>query len=170
MRLQRIVHQYGSLAPGLGGSRRFPSVRRFIAAAFIGLLSIGPVAASWPARRHWAAGQVEIPWDQWGAPHIYAQEDDTAFYAMGWVQAENHADLLLKMFLQARGSSAEFLGVGQPVQGPVIQLSSKHCDYQLQLFVQRCLRPVRSDLAEVKETHALRCVFAVGGSNLFGQI
>ncbi len=37
---------------------------------------------------------VEILWDQYGIPHIYAQNPDDLFYAYGWAQAHAHGDLL----------------------------------------------------------------------------
>jgi acyl-homoserine-lactone acylase len=60
-----------------------------------------------PAR---AAAQVEILWDSWGVPHIFAEDNDSAFYAFGWAQAQAHGDLLLRLYGQARGQAAELFG------------------------------------------------------------
>ena len=53
---------------------------------------------------------VEILWDQYGIPHIYAQNPDDLFYAYGWAQAHAHGDLLLRLYGQARGRGAEYWG------------------------------------------------------------
>ncbi len=53
---------------------------------------------------------VEILWDEYGIPHIYAQNTDDLFYAYGWAQAHAHGDLLLRLYGQARGQAAEYWG------------------------------------------------------------
>ena len=53
---------------------------------------------------------VEILWDQYGIPHIYAQNTPDLFYAFGWAQAHAHGDLLLQLYGQARGKAAEYWG------------------------------------------------------------
>lgn len=64
------------------------------------LLSIGsdnpPIAAN------------EILWDTWGIPHIYATSDAELYKMMGWAQMKNHGDLVLKLYGEARGQSAEY--------------------------------------------------------------
>ena len=40
-----------------------------------------------------AAGNTEILWDRYGVPHIYAADRESMFYAHGWAQMRNHADL-----------------------------------------------------------------------------
>src|SRR3982750_3043982 len=52
----------------------------------------------------------EILWDTWGVPHIYAPTNEGLFYAFGWAQAQNHGDLILKLYGQARGRAAEYWG------------------------------------------------------------
>ncbi|MFT4033589.1 MAG: acylase [Siphonobacter sp.] len=54
--------------------------------------------------------QAEILWDTWGIPHIYAQNNESLFYAYGWAQAKNHGDLILHLYGQARGKGAEYWG------------------------------------------------------------
>lgn len=57
-----------------------------------------------------AATQAEILWDEWGVAHIYADNNEDVFYAYGWAQAHNHADLLLRLYGQARGEAAALFG------------------------------------------------------------
>lgn len=52
----------------------------------------------------------EILWDTWGVPHIFSPTDEGLFYAFGWAQAQNHGDLILKLYGQARGKAAEYWG------------------------------------------------------------
>ena len=53
---------------------------------------------------------TEILWDEWGVPHIFAESDDGALYAYGWAQAQNHGELILQLYAQARGESASHFG------------------------------------------------------------
>ena len=52
----------------------------------------------------------EILWDNYGVPHIYSNSNQEMYYAFGWAQMNNHADLMLKLYAQARGRSAEYFG------------------------------------------------------------
>lgn len=54
--------------------------------------------------------QTEILWDKWGVPHIYANNESEMYYAFGWAQMQNHADLILKMYAESRGKASEFYG------------------------------------------------------------
>ncbi len=53
---------------------------------------------------------TEILWDTWGIPHITAPDHPSLFYAYGYAQMEAHAELLLRLYAQARGRGAEFYG------------------------------------------------------------
>jgi acyl-homoserine lactone acylase PvdQ len=51
---------------------------------------------------------TEILWDRYGIPHITASDSSSLFYAYGYAQMEAHAELLLRLYTQARGRGAEF--------------------------------------------------------------
>ncbi|MEH2222117.1 acylase [Nostoc sp.] len=53
---------------------------------------------------------TEILWDTYGIPHIYAKDAPSAFQAFGWAQMQSHANLLLRLYGQARGKAAEYWG------------------------------------------------------------
>src|SRR5258705_13949782 len=53
---------------------------------------------------------TEILWDNYGVPHIYAKNNKEMYYAFGWAQMNNHANLLLQIYGQARGRAAEYWG------------------------------------------------------------
>jgi acyl-homoserine-lactone acylase len=53
-------------------------------------------------------GTSEILWDKFGVPHIFAADTDSLFYAFGWAQMEAHGDLILRLYGEARGRSAEY--------------------------------------------------------------
>jgi acyl-homoserine-lactone acylase len=75
-------------------------------------VSAAPAAltsAATTAGRH-APARTEILWDTWGVPHIFAHDEPGLFRAFGWAQMENHADLLLRLYGQARGRAAEYWG------------------------------------------------------------
>jgi len=52
----------------------------------------------------------EILWDTWGVPHIYATDHNKLYKMMGWTQMRNHADLILKLYGEARAKSSEYWG------------------------------------------------------------
>ena len=65
---------------------------------------VGPRTAAAPAKG------TEILWDTYGVPHIFAPDHASLFYAYGYAQMEGHADLLVRLYAQARGRGAEFYG------------------------------------------------------------
>ena len=77
-----------------------------VAAAAIALCSAQPFYSAQP----FAAGPTEILWDRYGVPHIYAADRESMFYAHGWAQMRNHADLLLRLYGESRGRAAEYWG------------------------------------------------------------
>lgn len=50
----------------------------------------------------------EILWDTYGVPHIFARSDTQLGYAFGWAQMQAHANLLLQLYAESRGRSAEY--------------------------------------------------------------
>lgn len=57
-----------------------------------------------------SGGAVEIMWDNWGVPHIYAPDENAMFYAFGWVQMESNANAILRLYGEARCRAAEYWG------------------------------------------------------------
>jgi acyl-homoserine-lactone acylase len=62
------------------------------------------------AGHSFAAQSNEILWDTYGVPHIYAASRESMFYAHGWAQMRNQADLLLLLYGESRGRAAEYWG------------------------------------------------------------
>ena len=54
--------------------------------------------------------KTEILWDTYGVPHIYGRSIEEMYYAYGWSQMQSHANLILRLYGQARGRSAEYWG------------------------------------------------------------
>src|SRR5215207_4532365 len=54
--------------------------------------------------------KTEILWDSYGVPHIYAKNNREMYYAFGWAQMKNHANLVLQLYGEARGRAAEYWG------------------------------------------------------------
>ncbi len=54
--------------------------------------------------------ETEILWDVWGVPHIFADSNEELYFAFGWAQMHNHGDLILRLYGEARGRSAEYWG------------------------------------------------------------
>lgn len=57
-----------------------------------------------------AATSAEILWDRYGVPHIFAPDHGALFKAYGYAQMEAHAELLIRLYAQARGRAAEYYG------------------------------------------------------------
>jgi acyl-homoserine-lactone acylase len=57
-----------------------------------------------------AAPKAEILWDQYGVPHIFANDRESMFYANGWAQAQAQGNLLLHLYGESRGRGAEYWG------------------------------------------------------------
>ena len=57
-----------------------------------------------------AVSKTEILWDQYGVPHIFAADRESMFYAHGWAQMHNQANLLLRLYGESRGRGAEYWG------------------------------------------------------------
>ena len=86
--------------------RRSSKHARVALAVTLTLLAVGagPRAAAVPEKG------TEILWDTYGIPHIFAPDHPSLFYAYGYAQMEAHAELLVRLYAQARGRGAEFYG------------------------------------------------------------
>lgn len=54
--------------------------------------------------------ETQIAWDTWGVPHITARTVEELFFAQGWAQMHNHANLILDLYGSSRGKGAEYWG------------------------------------------------------------
>lgn len=72
--------------------------------------TIGRAGWATPATPPALVAGTEILWDTWGVPHVFAPDAPGLFRAFGWAQAHAHGDLLLRLYAQARGRGAEYLG------------------------------------------------------------
>jgi len=57
-----------------------------------------------------AEKNLDILWDKYGVPHIFATDRESMFYAHGWAQMQNQANLLLRLYGESRGRAAEYWG------------------------------------------------------------
>jgi acyl-homoserine-lactone acylase len=87
-------------------ARRLSLRARIALVATLALVAVhaGPQAATVPEKG------TEILWDNYGIPHIFAPDHPSLFYAYGYAQMEGHAELLVRLYAQARGRGAEFYG------------------------------------------------------------
>ena len=53
---------------------------------------------------------TQIAWDTWGVPHITATTTEELFFAQGWSQMHNHANLILELYGSSRGKGAQYWG------------------------------------------------------------
>ena len=85
------------------------SPRRYVPVQWI-LLPVMVLALAVAACGPPGQGPTEILWDRWGVPHIHAPEPGELFRAFGWAQMKNHANLILRLYGEARGRAAEYWG------------------------------------------------------------
>ncbi|NHF61229.1 acylase [Flavobacteriaceae bacterium TP-CH-4] len=52
----------------------------------------------------------KIAWDTYGVPHISANSLEELFFAQGWAQMHNHANLIVQLYGSSRGKGAEYWG------------------------------------------------------------
>jgi len=60
-------------------------------------------------------GTVTVYRDDWGVPHVYASREEDGFYGLGYAQAEDRLEGILRRYLEVRGESASAFG-SQAVQ------------------------------------------------------
>ena len=77
---------------------------------YISLLCITVLIFSTIANAQDENSTAKIAWDKWGVPHITADNVEGLFYAQGWAQMHNHANLILDLYGTARGKGAEYWG------------------------------------------------------------
>lgn len=86
-------------------------VRLCVLSAFISLFACASLAAAAELPGAGAdVGETVVYRDTWGVPHIYAPAMNEGLYAMGWAQAEDRPEELLKNYMRAMGESAKFDG------------------------------------------------------------
>lgn len=94
-----------------GGSRRpMPVHLRALMALALTLSLAGCTADSPLPGQGEDSGQVVVYRDSWGVPHIYAPTEEAGVWAMGWTQAEDRPEELLKNFLRGIGEVASVEG------------------------------------------------------------
>jgi acyl-homoserine-lactone acylase len=78
--------------------------------AILAVVAAAALLPSVAGRSTEAAGKAEVLWDKYGVPHIFAEDREAMFYAEGWAQMHNQANLLLKLYGESRGRGAEYWG------------------------------------------------------------
>jgi len=79
---------------------KFRSISRRCLASFCLCFLVVTVTASLSARerkQQIEKGQAEILWDTWGVPHIFAQDEASAFRAFGWAQMHSDGNVLVRL-------------------------------------------------------------------------
>jgi acyl-homoserine-lactone acylase len=78
--------------------------RLVLAGAVLGLGHLGPAGAAESVE------EVTVYRDTFGVPHIFAASEEGAAYGMGYAQAEDRLEELLKQYRRASGTMAEVFG------------------------------------------------------------
>ncbi len=108
-----------------------------------GCVAMAQDAAS-PSTPHDAevlARHATIRRDTYGIPHIVADTEEAAAFALGFAQAEDHAVEIARRFIRARGEAAKYLGA-EEVEN----------DFAMRRFVN--IETARADLARVSPLFA----------------
>jgi acyl-homoserine-lactone acylase len=84
--------------------------RTFLGAGlFVGLGGLNAVAEA-AAPKGAKTGRGEILWDTYGVPHVYGTDEAAVFHGFGYAQAQNHGDIVVHLYGEARGRAAEYWG------------------------------------------------------------
>ena len=54
--------------------------------------------------------ETKIIWDDWGVPHIYAQNDEDLYFSAGYAQMHLRGNIILELYGRARSKGAEYWG------------------------------------------------------------
>ena len=110
------------------------------------------------------AGTATIHRDEWGVPHIRAECEEDGFFAIGYAQAQDHLDLLIRQYVVLRGELSRTVGA-QPgaLESDIQALRWRHLEEsragfarlspQLQLNASAFIEGVTAYL----EAHPERC-------------
>ena len=74
------------------------------------VLAAALLVCSAPAREAAGGEEITIYRDDFGIPNIYASTEEGAVYGMGYAQAEDRLEELLKQYRRAAGTMAEVFG------------------------------------------------------------
>ena len=127
-----------------------------------------------------AAQNAEILWDSFGVPHIYAPNRESMFYAHGWAQMRNQADLLLRLYGESRGRAAEYWGPAYLDLDRWVQLNGVHERAQVWYDAQdptfrKYLDAFAQGINDFAKAHPeaispeFRCVLPVSGVDVVGH-
>ncbi|MCS6817585.1 MAG: penicillin acylase family protein [Blastocatellia bacterium] len=83
---------------------------RWLRWAILGLLLLPPVGSGASSQSAARRASALIYRDDFGVPHIFAPDVETAAYAVGYAQAEDRLEELLKNYRRATGTMAEAFG------------------------------------------------------------
>jgi acyl-homoserine-lactone acylase len=82
-----------------------------------------------------AAREITIYRDEFGTPYIYATTAEDVCYGMGYAQAEDRLEELLKQYLRATGTMSEVFGpAGQNLQNDYRQRLWRHAEIARQKY------------------------------------
>jgi acyl-homoserine-lactone acylase len=127
-----------------------------------------------------AAPKAEILWDKYGVPHIFAPNFEEMFYAHGWSQMHNQADLLLRLYGESRGKGAEYWGAEKAALDRWLHVNDvparakSWCEAQtpeFRKYVDAFARGI-NDYAKAYPNHAspqYRVVLPVSGTDVVGH-
>lgn len=71
-------------------------------------------------------GDVRIDRDDWGMPHVTAATEADAFYGVGWAQAQDQAELMMRYYAMVRGELAALTGDPADVAKDVMSRRWRH--------------------------------------------
>lgn len=95
---------------GLSGLHPAVVLARFSPAKALASQAFPRVTGARPIRQVLIGGQFILRQGSAGVPHIYGQTLPAMYYGSGYAQMENHANLLLRLYAQARGRAAAYWG------------------------------------------------------------
>ncbi|MCC6156116.1 MAG: penicillin acylase family protein, partial [Candidatus Hydrogenedentes bacterium] len=113
------------------------------------LMSCASLAADIPGTGA-DAGKTVIYRDKWGVPHIYAPTAEEGVYAMGWAQAQDRPEDLLKNLLCGAGELASVEGKGAVDSDRVVAMWDLYNQCKKHFAEQEAMNPQPRSVALTK--------------------
>lgn len=121
-----------------------PNQRLVLAFLLFGLFAAMPFAQQ-PSGPDYLWAQATLYRDEWGVPHVYAENVRAMGFAFGYAQAEDHLEAMLVAYRMANGRAAEIFG---EALAPSDEFAIKLGHAELARAAWPTLDPITRDLCE----------------------
>jgi len=122
------------------------------------VLSLAVPFAARTTTNAWAGDEATIYRDEYGIPHVFAQTLEAASFAIGYAQAEDRLEELLKNYRRANGTMAEVFGP-DAYRGDLIQRMWRHAEISREKYnevspkMRACIEAYQDGIKQFMKEH-----------------